>query len=85
MCSQHFEDYKRKIVSEFKHLYRRTQQAKNTYRRISDLNSHDITPHSLRVQPPKLTLGHAEINSRLHEEFLTLTTQYCKDLTVTMI
>ena len=73
------------MVSEFKHLYRRTQEAKNTHKRISDLNSHDITPHSLRVHPPKLTIGHDEINSSLRTEFFALTIQYRKDLTTCYI
>ena len=81
LSSHHFEDYKHKVVLEFKHLYRRTQEAKNTYKRISNLNSHDLTPHSLRVHPPKLVISHEEINSSLQTEFLALTTQYRKDLT----
>ena len=85
MSSHYFEDYKRKVVPKFKHLYRRTQEAKNTYNCISALKSHDIIPHSLRVHPPKLTIGHEEINSSLRTEFLALATQYRKDLTTCYI
>ena len=52
---------------------------------LSPSNSHDITPHSLRVHPPKLTIGHEEINSSLRTEFIALTTQYRKDLTTCYI
>ena len=50
-----------------------------------NLYSHELTPQSLRIHPPKLKIDHEEINNSMHKDFLTLTNQYNKDLTSTYI
>ena len=49
LISQHFEDYKCRIIAEFKNLYRKAQKAKKKHSRMSNLNSQNIAPHSLRI------------------------------------
>ena len=85
LISQHFEDYKCRIIAEFKSLYQKAQKAKRTYTRMSNLNSHNIAPHSLRIQPPRLVIKHEDINKSLHLEFASITTQYSKDLTIAYV
>ena len=81
LYSKHFNDYKVKIIAEFKSLYRRSKKTKTTYTRILNLNEHDLTPPSLRTKPPNLNIEHEELNISMHNEFNTITKQYNKELT----
>ena len=84
-CSKYLEEYKTRVFVEFKQLFKRKKQAKNTHNRMLNLYSHELTPNSLRIHPPKLKIDHEEINNSMHKDFLTLTNQYNKDLTSTYI
>ena len=81
LYSKHFNDYKVKILAEFKSLYRRSKKTKTTYTRILTLNEHDLTPPSLRTKPPNLNIEHVELNINMHNEFITISKQYNKELT----
>ena len=83
LCSKHFDDYRSKILAEFKLLYWHSKNTKNTHILMSNLNEYDLTPPSLKTKPPNLNIEHEKLNNDI--EFDTLIKPYNKELTLSYI